>query len=61
MTLTLGANFAGVNPPPTPTPAKSGKPGGVSATAGQTNPASIQTRNAAASICSGLPPANPGG
>ena len=61
VTLTLGANFAGVNPPPTPTPAKSGKPGGVSATAGQTNPASVQTRNAAASICSGLPPANPGG
>jgi hypothetical protein len=61
VTLILGANFAGVNPPPAPSPGKSGKPGHVSATAGQTNPGGIQTRNAAASICSGLPPANPGG
>jgi LCP family protein required for cell wall assembly len=61
VTLTLGADFGGVNPPPAPSPAKSGKPGSVSATAGQTNPASVQTRNAASSICSGLPPANPGG
>ncbi len=61
VTLILGADFAGVNPPPTPSPAKSGKPGSISATAGQTNPGGLQTRNAAASICSGLPPANPGG
>ncbi len=61
VTLILGADFAGVNPPPAPSPATSGKPGHVSATAGQTNPGGIQTRNAAASICSGLPPANPGG
>jgi len=61
VTLILGANFAGVNPPPAPSPGKSGKPGHVSATAGQTNPGGIQTRNAGASICSGLPPANPGG
>jgi LCP family protein required for cell wall assembly len=62
ITLTLGTDFAGVNPPPTPTPqATTSKGTKTSPTAGQTNTSQIQSRNAAASICSGLPPANTGG
>ena len=49
LTLTIGADFAGVQAP-------AAKSGGVPASAG---PASVQTRNAAASICSGVPDANP--
>jgi LCP family protein required for cell wall assembly len=92
ITLTLGANFTGVNDPPSATPAaspsasassagKSRKPSpaaspspsapAVSATpdAGQQpdgsqpivpgQSAAIETRNAAANICTGLPDANP--
>jgi LCP family protein required for cell wall assembly len=62
ITLTLGTDFGGVNPPPTSTPqATSSKGTQASPTAGQTNTSQIQSRNAGASICSGLPPANPGG
>jgi LCP family protein required for cell wall assembly len=72
--LTLGADFAGVNPPPAaaPPPAKSTKkskhgkkttsPGsggsGVAVSKSiQDNQGAVQSRNAGASICSGLPPA----
>jgi LCP family protein required for cell wall assembly len=69
VTLVLGANFTGVQAPkvtsPTPSPtaskARSGSSGGTTVTA--VNPApstgasAVQSRNAAANICSGLPPA----
>jgi LCP family protein required for cell wall assembly len=69
VTLVLGANFTGVqapkvtSPAPSPTAAKgtSGSSGGSTVTA--VNPApstgasAVQSRNAAANICSGLPPA----
>jgi LCP family protein required for cell wall assembly len=58
VTLILGNDFAGVNPLPT-TAVHHAK--GKHRRAGQTNPGSVQSRNAGASICSGLPPANPGG
>ncbi len=64
MTLTLGADFAGVNAP-APQPGASTKPGKkgsgtggsgtVLSTGGQNGPNAVQARNAAASICSGLP------
>jgi hypothetical protein len=58
VTLVVGTDFAGVNPPP----AAHHGTNGSQATTGQgsqPSPATIQTRNAAASICSGLPTANP--
>ena len=65
VTLTLGADWAGVLAPAqhatTGTTGKS-KSKGKSTGAGQSAPgnqASVQTRNAGASICSGLPQANP--
>ncbi len=62
VTLILGTDFAGVNPPPTTTPAvKAGKHHHRSAAASGGNAYAVQSRNAAASICSGLPPANPEG
>jgi LCP family protein required for cell wall assembly len=75
VTLVLGANFAGVNPAAAAKVASTGKhhrhrsTGSVGASttvAGQPAPSSsvgaVQSRNAGASICSGLPPAyNPGG
>jgi LCP family protein required for cell wall assembly len=55
VTLTLGTDFTGVNPPASATGKhKTSHRHGLSA-------AAIQARNAGASICSGLPPANPGG
>jgi LCP family protein required for cell wall assembly len=67
VTLILGTNFAGVNPPTAPVthPAKhrgrtaksgSGSVPAVSQTI-RSGPGAIQSRNAGASICSGLPPA----
>jgi hypothetical protein len=68
VTLTLGADWAGVLAPSVQH-ASTGKTGkskskgkaasGTSSAAGQGNQASVQTRNAGASICSGLPQANP--
>ncbi|HEY6276556.1 MAG TPA: LCP family protein [Streptosporangiaceae bacterium] len=61
VTLILGSDFAGVNPLAAPQPAaKTGhhrhhKPA-ASSTSG---PGALQTRNAGANICSGLPAANP--
>ena len=67
VTLTLGTDFAGVNPPARATHHRSksakSKSGGSSAVsvAAQNGPGAVQSRNAGASICSGLPPAyNPG-
>jgi LCP family protein required for cell wall assembly len=72
VTLTLGADFAGIQPPAADRhsrPGASAAVPGTTATAGQ-RPASqqptvpgqsagIQTRNAAANICSAMPSANP--
>lgn len=73
VTLILGANFTGVQPPKVSQPAPrstaskstSGKGTGTTATAASPAPttgaSAVQSRNAGASICSGLPPAyNPG-
>jgi len=70
VTLVLGADFIGVNPPaPVKATAKTGKHGkhakkGASTSSGpavsqaiQTGPGAVQSRNAGANICSGLPPA----
>jgi LCP family protein required for cell wall assembly len=68
VTLTLGADWAGVLAPSAQhaTTGKAGKgkskgkaASGTSTGASQGNQASVQTRNAGASICSGLPQANP--
>ena len=62
VTLTLGADWAGVLTPAAHHAAtgKAGKPKGNGASgASQGNQATVQTRNAGASICSGLPQANP--
>ena len=64
VTLMLGADFAGVNPsaPATATsskPATSPSPGSSAGTASKparNGPGGVQSRNAGASICSGLPP-----
>jgi LCP family protein required for cell wall assembly len=60
VTLILGTDFAGLNPPAAPPPARPGRhkhrPRPASGPAG---PGSVQSRNAGASICSGLPAANP--
>jgi len=67
VTLTLGTDFAGVKAP-SPQAGQSGKPGkkkhsggggssSVLSTGGQGGPNSVQARNAAANICSGLPKA----
>jgi LCP family protein required for cell wall assembly len=62
VTLTLGADFAGVKAPAAPSgkgtkPGKKSSAGGTSTvlTTGQGGPNSVQTRNAAANICAGLP------
>lgn len=70
ITLTLGQGFAGIAPPRAPggksgqRPARAATPSAGQQPAGQepTVPgqsAGIETRNAAASICSGMPSANP--
>lgn len=66
VTLVLGADFAGVNAPAAPHHATgkgaTGKGKAASGSTGTTTPASqttVQSRNAGASICSGLPQANP--
>lgn len=68
VTLTLGADFTGVSQPKAAQPAASGTPskgsGGSSSTAPapSSSAATVESRNAGASICSGLPPAyTPGG
>ncbi len=66
ITLILGTDFAGVNPLPAATQPKSGKaskkakasnssPG--TAAGPSSGPGAVQSRNAGASICTGLPPA----
>jgi LCP family protein required for cell wall assembly len=70
VTLTLGADFNGVQqpPPPAPSPSASAGKGGSStpvapapAPAPSTGASAVESRNAGANICSGLPPAyNPG-
>lgn len=66
VTLVLGSDFAGVNQPAAPQhTAKAGQGGKGKAAASTPVPASqgsqavVQSRNAGASICSGLPQANP--
>ena len=70
ITLTLGQGFAGIAPPPAPggrhgrRPSEAAAPSSGQQPAGQqpTVPgqsAGIETRNAAANICSAMPPANP--
>jgi len=68
VTLDLGSDFTGVSAPAAPHPAaKGGKAGSGKKTAtadgtggtGGTGGTAVQSRNAAASICSGLPTANP--
>ncbi len=69
VTLTLGADFAGVKQPAAPAPTTSaskstGKNSAPTAPAPapSTGASAVQSRNAGASICSGLPPAyTPGG
>lgn len=67
VTLTLGTGFAGVKPPPAPhAGSRSGRHGAgrrprrpaSTGGAGNVTPA-IQTRNAGAGLCTGLPKANP--
>jgi LCP family protein required for cell wall assembly len=60
VTLIIGPDWAGVDRPAPPHPAKARhtKPGQPAA-GSQGNSAAIQARNAGASICSGLPAANP--
>jgi hypothetical protein len=64
VTLILGPGFGGVKPPPVPRAARPahGKPGnragGSGGSGGFGSPTFVQTRNAGASICSGLPAAN---
>jgi LCP family protein required for cell wall assembly len=58
VTLILGNDFAGVNPLPT-TVGHQAK--GKHRRVGHSSAGSVQSRNAGASICSGLPPANPAG
>ncbi len=68
VTLTLGTDFAGVNPPAAAVShrARHGRNAGKTgrprvSRAVRNGPGAVQSRNAAASICSGLPPAyNPG-
>jgi LCP family protein required for cell wall assembly len=63
ITLVLGADFTGVNPPaPKTAKGKAGAghdaaAGGTTAGSRSTGPGAIQSRNAGANICSGLPPA----
>ena len=62
VTLVLGSDFTGVNAPAAPHPAaKGGKAGSgkKTAAAGGTGSQAVQSRNAAASICSGLPAGQP--
>jgi LCP family protein required for cell wall assembly len=55
LTLILGSDFDGVNPPPKPAAHRKHSRSKSSAT----QQAAVQTRNASANICSGMPPANP--
>ena len=62
VTLIIGSDWAGVRPPaPAPKAGHPSKPGkrGQPAASGQGSAGAVQTRNAGASICSGLPAANP--
>jgi len=63
VTLVLGTGFAGVKAPPASKAGKHGKPRhgkatGSSGGGGYGSPTFVQSRNAGASICSGLPAAN---
>ncbi len=60
VTLVIGSDFAGMTAPATPhQSAQSGTGSAPASTAASTSQATVQTRNAGASICSGLPAANP--
>lgn len=60
VTLILGPDFIGVNPPPAPHPGKaSHRKRRKTRSSGYGSAGFVQTRNAGASICSGLPKANP--
>ena len=63
VTLVIGSDFAGVNAPAAAHPASGtgkGKPaGGGTGSASPGTQTTVQSRNAGASICSGLPQANP--
>jgi hypothetical protein len=59
VSLLLGPDFAGVNPPPAKHPAKTRHHKRKStSTGGYGSAGFVQARNAGASICSGLPQAN---
>jgi hypothetical protein len=57
ITLILGADFAGVRAPAAP--GHAGRPSSPAPASVNPGAATVQVRNAAASICSGLPAANP--
>jgi LCP family protein required for cell wall assembly len=60
ISLILGPDFTGVNPPPAKHPSKSGHHKHKAATSGGYGSTGfVQARNAGASICTGLPQANP--
>ena len=60
VTLILGTGFAGVNPPAAAQPAaRAGRHRHRRQQASAAGPGSVQSRNAGASLCSGLPTANP--
>jgi LCP family protein required for cell wall assembly len=62
VTLTLGSDFTGVVKPPAPHKARRAHRGPTSGSAGglgSGSQAAVETRNAAQSICSGVPAANP--
>jgi LCP family protein required for cell wall assembly len=72
VTLTLGSDFAGVKPPPAPSAGqaghgktakgkhgKAGRGSGRGSSGGYGSATFVQSRNAGASICSGLPASNP--
>jgi hypothetical protein len=62
VTLTLGSDFGGVAKPPQPHKARHSRgrrTRGASSRSGSGGQATVETRNAAQSICSGVPDANP--
>jgi LCP family protein required for cell wall assembly len=62
LTLVLGADWPsgdGVNAPPAPASRRKHSKATSTASSSSSSQAAVQTRNGAANICSGLPPANP--
>jgi hypothetical protein len=59
VTLVIGSDFAGVTAPAATHPAPGHGQAATGSTGTGTSQAAVQSRNAGASICSGLPAANP--